>query len=302
MRAQYPNGAWPQGYEEFPDPERFPVKPASRPESWSRTWPGSQGYWRYYTLNDRSLADLIDLMFEAERVYQKDGEDREGLAERCRAAGVRAGDFILLAQLPEPQPAWAQQYDFEMHPAWARKFEPPAVTGGESQGILEVLLRLYRRTADRRYLEPVPRALAYFERSRLPDGRLARFYELGSNRPLYLTRDYRVVYEDTDLPTHYSFKVSDGTLSIAREYERLRQLDPAQVRPERSAPFALTPALRGNVETILAAQDDQGRWTEASGLRYHGEADAKTRIVSTATFCRNVEILGRYLEAANVLK
>ena len=36
----------------------------------------------------------------------------------------RAGDFILAAQMPEPQPAWAQQYDAAMHPAWARKFEP----------------------------------------------------------------------------------------------------------------------------------------------------------------------------------
>ena len=39
-KAQYPNGAWPQRYTSFPDPKGFPIKRASYPESWSRTWPG----------------------------------------------------------------------------------------------------------------------------------------------------------------------------------------------------------------------------------------------------------------------
>src|SRR5687767_2515774 len=33
IAAQYPNGAWPQGYERAPDPEKFPVRRASYPES-----------------------------------------------------------------------------------------------------------------------------------------------------------------------------------------------------------------------------------------------------------------------------
>jgi len=74
-----------------------------------------------------------------------------------RAAVHKAGVFILLAQMPEPQPAWAQQYDRDMHPSWARKFEPPAVTGGESQGVMRTLLDLYRMTGDKKYLEPLPR-------------------------------------------------------------------------------------------------------------------------------------------------
>ena len=52
-----------------------------------------------------------------------------------------------------------------MHPAWARVFEPPSVTGGESQGILRTLMVLYRETGNRKYLEPIPRALAYLKRS-----------------------------------------------------------------------------------------------------------------------------------------
>ena len=37
------------------------------------------------------------------------------------------------------------------------------------------------------YLKPIPRALAYLRRSLLSDGRLARYYELKTNKPLYLT-------------------------------------------------------------------------------------------------------------------
>ena len=33
LRAQYPNGAWPQGYEAFPDPAKFPVRRAAFPQS-----------------------------------------------------------------------------------------------------------------------------------------------------------------------------------------------------------------------------------------------------------------------------
>ena len=120
LKAQYPNGAWPQGYDDFPDPEKFPVKKASYPEAWPRAWPGSGQYWFRYTFNDNALATLLETLFEAEKTYHDPapGNDLPKLAAQCRAAAEKAGDFILLAQMPDPQPAWAQQYDFEMHPAW----------------------------------------------------------------------------------------------------------------------------------------------------------------------------------------
>ncbi|MDG1896446.1 MAG: hypothetical protein P8J37_16205 [Fuerstiella sp.] len=46
------------------------------------------------------------------------------------------------------------------------------------------MLRISSVTNDRRYLEPVPPALAYLQRSVLTDGRLARYYELRTNRPI----------------------------------------------------------------------------------------------------------------------
>jgi PelA/Pel-15E family pectate lyase len=298
LAAQYPNGAWPQGFDRAPEPEKFPVRKAVVPESWPRVWPGSQNYWLRYTLNDNALATTVETLFELASLYEakEAGADFNRLAARGRVAAAKAGDFLLLAQLPEPQPAWAQQYDFDMHPAWARKFEPPAVTGGESQQVLRTLMLLARETGGRKYLAPVPSALAYLRRSRLPDGKLARFYELGSNRPLYFTKGYTLTHDDGDMPTHYAFKVPDRTDAIARDFERLRDLPDAELRTRKTvaAPKA-TPELTAAVKSIIAAQDARGRWVEDGQLRGAGERGGK--VIRCETFNRNVETLSRYLVA-----
>jgi hypothetical protein len=299
LKAQYPNGAWPQGYERFPEPANFPVKKASFPESWPRVWPGSGQYWLRYTLNDNSLATLVQTVLEAGSIYEDPaaGDLLNQAAVRCRAATHKAGDFLLLAQMPPPQPAWAQQYDFEMHPAWARKFEPPAISGGESQGALRTLLLLYQATGRDQYLAAVPPALDYLRRSRLADGRLARFYELRSNRPLYFTRAYQLTEDDTDLPTHYAFKIRDDTEAISRQYERLKKLTTDQLRIAGKPPRTpLTPALVTQARSVVETQDARGRWVEEGRLKSQSR-DGTTRIIRCATFNRNVEILSRYLEA-----
>jgi hypothetical protein len=290
LKAQYPNGAWPQRFSEFPDPAAFPVVRASYPESWPRTWPGTK-YNSYYTLNDNALADVIDVMIDASKVY---GDPR------YRAAAEKGGGFLILAQMPEPQPAWAQQYDAAMHPAWARKFEPPAVTGGESQEALAILLQLYRETGDAHYLEPVPRALDYLRRSRLPDGRLARFYELETNRPLYFTRDYQLTYSDADMPTHYSFKTSDRTDRIARDYEELRARKPGRVeRAGRSAKTTVRPSKsqEDQVKSVIAELDDRGRWLSDAKVLPKGPDGRSGKVISTDRFVRNARVLSRYLDA-----
>jgi PelA/Pel-15E family pectate lyase len=299
FKAQYPNGAWPQGYEEFPDAARFPVKPASLPKEWPRAWPGSKQYWLRYTLNDNALATIVETMFEVQRMYgeSRAGANRQALAARARAAALKAGDFLLLAQLPEPQPAWAQQYDADMHPCWARKFEPPAITAGESQGAIRTLMLIYRESGDANYLAPIPRALDWLRRSRLPDGRFARFYEMGSNKPLYSTKDYQLTYDDSDVPTHYAFKIADNTAAIAAEYESVKRLASTELKNvTRTSKLKLTDALREEVRSVIAAQDGRGRWVEDGVLKHHG--NQKARVIRSATFNRNIETLSRYLSAS----
>lgn len=289
LAAQYPNGAWPQRFDQFPDPAKSPVKPASYPQSWPRIHPGDD-YRGHYTFNDGTIADTITTMLQAARVYRR---------AAYRQAAEKAGGFILLAQMPELQPAWAQQYDAQMHPAWARRFEPPSVTGGESLGVMRSLLELYRETGSRKYLAPLQRAIAYLRRSRLSDGGLARFYELETNRPLYFTRDYKLTYADDDLPTHYVFKVrgaEEELERIAREYERLRQMSPPQLRRAASAASKPNELPEGRVREIIAALDARGRWVEPGDLRTH-EGSGTQRIITTGTFIRNVRVLTDYLRA-----
>ena len=182
------------------------------------------------------------------------------------ASAEKGGEFMLLSQMPEPQPGWAQQYDHGMHPAWARQFEPPSITGGESQSVMRALMLLYRETGKLKYLEPLPRALGYYQRSILPDvenpseirrracpGRtpcVARFYELKTNRPLYVTKGTRVTaagqgvtnvdgyalsYSDQSVITHYAVLTSGAGFSeIEKEYKTLLAADASSLkRPDR---------------------------------------------------------------------
>ena len=289
LEVQYPNGAWPQRFTAAPDPAKFPIKKACYPDWWSWTFP-ERDYKSFYTFNDNSIADAIDTMLEAFEIY---GE------QQYRAAAEKAGDFIILAQMPEPQPAWAQQYNAQMQPAWARKFEPPAVTGGESQGVMRILLTLYRATGKKKYLDPLPRAIEYLRRSRLPDGRLARFYELKTNKPLYLTRgDYKVTYSDADMPTHYSFKQSDGLDSIAREYERLLATDLAQLkRPDKPSAPRMTRDIAARARAAIDSLDNRGRWVENGKMREDAEDAPVRRVIDCRTFISNVRALSAYLAA-----
>src|SRR5262245_25930036 len=295
LAAQYPIGAWPQRFKKPADYSKFPIKRASYPESWSKKWtrPDYQGH---YTFNDNTIADAIDMMLEAARIYNE---------PRYRASAEKGGEFILRAQMPDPQPAWAQQYDQEMHPAWARVFEPPSVTGGESQGIMRILMALYRETGDGKYLEPIPRALDYLKRSfvprgdaevfrRLPSGPvLARFYELKTNKPLYITKGsrlsaaglggrmvdgYEISYSPESVITHYGVLTSGRELAaIEEDYKKLAAADPKTIaRPvelhglspwnerARSKPAAT------EVKQLIESMDERGAWTKMGTI---GKAD-----------------------------
>ncbi len=290
LKAQYPNGAWPQRYSAPPDPEKFPVLRASYPEDWPREFP-SVSYTDYYTLNDNTLSDVIDTMLLAGQIY---GD------AAYRAAALRAGEFLLLAQMPDPQPGWAQQYDRNMHPAWARKFEPPALTGSESAGVVRILFRFFQETGQKKYLDAAKRGLDYYHQSRLPDGGLARFYELRTNRPLYFTRQYELTYDDSDVPTHYSFKSGDWTNSLLQQYEALA--DAATVAPRAAAayrPPAMSNSLAARTRDLLRSLDDRGAWVEAGRLKYHGDQDDTREVIDCQTFAKNIRQLADYLAAAN---
>lgn len=290
LAAQYPNGGWAQVWERPADPQTPAHLKARYPEDWPRKYPGGD-YWNFYTFNDNNISNVIDVLRLADEIYG---------GERYRTAMLKAGEFILAAQMPDPQPAWAQQYNFQMEPVWARKFEPAAISGGESQRLIETLMELYIDTGDRRYLDPIPRALAYLKKSQLSDGRLARFYELKTNRPLYFTTTYELTYRDDDLPTHYGFQVPSHLARLERRMERISTMTPTRLMEERKKGETLPkPAsLEARVRQVIADQDSRGAWVESGRLKYHGKADATDRIIASETFVRNLDLLSQYVTGA----
>ncbi|HRH94448.1 MAG TPA: pectate lyase [Prosthecobacter sp.] len=278
LAAQAPIGAWPQQFS-GPADATAPVLKASYPAEWSRTFPAVK-YTGWYTLNDGNLQQVAKVLF---RAYELEKD------ERYLAALKKLGEFFLLAQMPEPQPVWAQQYDRDMHPVWARKFEPPSVTGNESVGAMEALYDLWVLTGDDKYLKPMPAAFAWFERSKLPDGQHARFYELQTNKPLYFVKDtYELTYDDSNMPTHYGFKT--GSMSkvqrlkenLGKPLEEVRRKLAGPQTPKDWASKAKGAA--DKARKAAEALDSEGRWLKDD------EIDA-------GEFVKNMNAMTAYMEA-----
>ena len=285
LSAQFPNGGFPQGWRAAVTDQS--VKSASYPDYDCRTENRIKEYWDYYTLNDGLAGTVARTLHLAHQTY---GESR------FREALLKLGDFLILAQMPQPQPGWAQQYNFDMHPMWARKFEPPAISGRESEDAMETLLFLFELTGDSRYLEPVETGLKWLMASRLPDGQIARFYELHTNRPLYFVRDtYELTYDDTSLPTHYSFKAKPRTDRISKRLVDLKTTGTVS----KSASSLKT--LRRDAQIIIAQLDSSGRWlSDEKGrpVTTGSLQSSESAFLSSELFIRNLNRLSEYLTAA----
>jgi len=284
LAAQFPNGAFPQVWT-GPVAAR-PIVKANYPDYDWRTEGRIKEYWDYYTLNDNVCGYVTGALHDAYRAYRDD---------KYLDALKKLGDFLLLAQMPDPQPGWAQQYNYEMQPIWARKFEPAAMSGDESQEAIESLMEIFSITGDKKYLQPIPKALAYLEDSLLSDGQLARYYELKSNRPLYMERTgkvYELTYDDDNLPDHYGWKSESRLEELEAKYRRL------SVGAAPGNPAVDQRELERDVQRIIAEIDSQGRWISvADGERLVGQTKFPngTKYISSEVFSKNMETLARYI-------
>lgn len=279
--AQFPNGGWGHAFISKPDPALHPVLQAGYRDDGE--YSHKKEYWEHYTLNDNLMSDVIDTLMLAVQTYDQPNH---------KDALHKAGGFLVLAQMPDPQPGWCQQYDYEMKPAWARKFEPPAISAGESQKVMITLMDLYEQTGEEKYLQPIPKALAYYKSSLLPDGRLARFYELKTNKPLYFTKDYVLTYSDDDMPTHYAFKISSN---LNRIEDRYYKLNAQEWKPPKESTKKIPNPSPQEVRKIMDAMDERGAWVEEGRLRYWGDDDPTTCVIDPRTFAENTVILAQYL-------
>ncbi len=291
LEAQYPNGAWPQRWEGEPhDPEKFPVKPASIPTDYPREQP-DEPYYGHYTYNDNAHRDLLLTLVDA---WHRTGD------ERFRDAARRAADYLILSQLPPPQPLWAQQYDANLQPAWARAFEPPAITTGESAGVIRLLVDMYLEFGDEKYLRPIPPAIEWLRANELSPGRWARLYELHTNRPIYGDRDKKIHYTLEEVSEErrrgYSWEGGYGVEEAIEYYERvtatgrerwLAAQKRAAAKPERIS--------ESDVRALIDALDANGFWV--SGRMIRGQLEGPAQWIETAVFIRQLQRLCDYLAA-----
>lgn len=191
--AQYPNGGWPQGY------------------------PLEGGYHDNVTFNDGAMLHVLEFLHEvADGRYPFVDE-----AARRRAREALAGGqaFILASQVEQDgrRTVWCAQHDpLTLAPAKARSYEWASLSGGESAGI--VLYLMERDAGDPEVRQAIEAAHAWFEAKAIRGKEFrrrslelvdkpgagplwARFYELGSGRPMFVERNAeRAVYSVEELP------------------------------------------------------------------------------------------------------
>ena len=94
LNAQFPNGAFPQVWTGPVSAQ--PVLKANYPDYDWRMEGKIKDYWNMYTLNDDLAGYVSETLIDAHKVYNN---------QKALEALTRLGDFLLIAQMPEPQPA-----------------------------------------------------------------------------------------------------------------------------------------------------------------------------------------------------
>ena len=200
LASQYPNGGFPQFY------------------------PLRDGYYSHITYNDDAMINALELLRDVAQAHPPFAFVDKPRRERARDAVVRGIDVILETQVRQDGKltAWCAQHDeVTLAPAWARAYEPPSLSGDESVGIVRFLMTIekpwpqvvtaiesavswFRAVPIRgQRLESVRRDDGRNERILVPDPAApllwARFYELGTNRPLYMDRDSKPHYDFSEI-------------------------------------------------------------------------------------------------------
>jgi len=202
LLAQYPNGGWPQFY------------------------PLRRDYSRYITFNDNAMINVLNLLDEVAKgrePFAFAGGDRRA---KARGAVERGVAVILKAQviIGGTRTAWGAQHDeVTLEPRPARSFEPSSLSASESVGIVRFLMR---QPSVPGIAAAVEAAVAWLRGVRLPDGQWGRFYELGTNRPVFAGRDgvvrYRLDEIEAERREGYAWFGTWPRALVEREYPRWR--------------------------------------------------------------------------------
>jgi PelA/Pel-15E family pectate lyase len=197
--AQYPNGGFPQIY------------------------PLAGGYHDAITYNDDAMVHILELLRDAAGRKKEYAFVPADLAAEAAARLARGIQCVLATQLRDATSrptVWGQQHDaLTLLPCAARNFEPVSECSSESAGLVQFLMSVPQPSPE--IIAAVDGAMAWFpahalhgvvwdreattgrglvERAGAPD-LWARYYEIGTGRPVFGERDRSVHYAVTELTT-----------------------------------------------------------------------------------------------------
>jgi hypothetical protein len=142
-------------------------------------------------------------------------------------------------------------------------------------------------------------ALAWLRRSKIEEGKVARFYELKTNRPLYFERRgdlYTLTYElGPRLPDHYGFVRALRADRLEAEYRQC--LAGTKVNEASQKQAALSHLLAVKAWVVIKELDSRGAWTEEGWVRNAEGKKVKPEdgIIQSATFLKNFGQLTEYV-------
>ncbi len=201
LKAQYANGGWPQFY------------------------PPPRTYHRYITFNDHAMVRLLEFLRETyiSDLYAFTGTARRTAAKHAFARGIAC---ILKCQIKVDGKltVWCAQHDEkDYRPRPGRTFELVSLSGAESVSVVRLLMSLEEPSPQ--VVRAVEGAVVWFESAQLkgvrvvvekddksPTGRnkvvvkdasapplWARFYEIGTNKPIFADRDGAAKHDLADI-------------------------------------------------------------------------------------------------------
>jgi PelA/Pel-15E family pectate lyase len=191
IKAQYPNGGWPQFY------------------------PLRKGYYSHITYNDNAMTGVMFMLRDIAQGHADfsfmTAEDRE-IAKRAADKGL---DIILKTQIEVngKLTGWCAQHDeVTLKPADARSYELASISGMETVALVEFLMTI--ENPSEQVIRAIQSACAWFEEVKITGFRIqyekdknetkgfnrllvedqnaeplwARFYDIETNQPMYIDR------------------------------------------------------------------------------------------------------------------
>ncbi|MDS0528030.1 pectate lyase [Clostridium sp. SHJSY1] len=194
LNMQYSNGGWPQ-------------------------IANSTGYHKHITYNDDAMVNVLYILDE---IANKKGDFSfvdNTLANKCKTAVNKGVDCILKTQVKVngKLTVWGQQHDeITLKPTSARVFEVTSLCSSESAGIVKFLKT---RTATPQINASIKAATDWFKATGITGIKVvkangdvkvvndtsvktpiwARFYQIGTNKPIFVGRDGVVKYKLADI-------------------------------------------------------------------------------------------------------